>query len=305
MPFFSLIHSAPFLGGLCLLIGFSLIACLWLISKQKNQLKQKDNDYAAMSYQFQEANLDLEKHIMELDIMKTEIEKSNEELKQFCHIASHDLQEPLRKVINFGDFLQEEAAEKLTEEEKVYIQKMRSASQRMSRLIQSLLEYSRVGTKELKLEMLDLNEIIEEVSEDLEIRISETKGEIKYPHLPEIKGDYLRIKQLFQNLIGNGLKYHRLDQAPIINIKTQKISPNLCSIEVQDNGIGFDPSQSTRVFQPFTRLETKDKYEGTGIGLAICDKIVKLHNGKIEAFSEPGKGSTFKITLPITEGDHI
>jgi len=227
-----------------------------------------------------------------------ELQRSNKELEQFAYIASHDLQEPLRKVQAFGDRLVTKYKDAIDDKGKDYMARMQNAASRMQEMINGLLSYSRVSTKKKPFYEIDLGKIAEEVVSDLETRISREKGKVELEKLPTIKGDYLQIRQVFTNIISNGLKYHNPDIPPIVNVSAKCIDSE-CIISIKDNGIGFSQEHAENIFNPFVRLHGRGEFEGTGIGLAIVKKIVERHNGIIEARSEPGKGSTFIISLPL------
>ena len=226
------------------------------------------------------------------------LERSNRELQDFAYVASHDLQEPLRKVQAFGDILQTEYADKLGDGSE-YLDRMRRAAARMSTLIEDLLTFSRVSTRDPDNVPIDLNDVISGVVEDLESRIQQTKGTVTVGSLLPVLSDSTHMRQLFQNLIGNALKFHRADVPPVVSISCTLDDVEMNSIiTIADNGIGFDEKYLDRIFSVFQRLQGRDKYEGTGIGLAVCRKIVERYNGSITALSTPGQGSQFIITLP-------
>jgi len=237
----------------------------------------------------------------ELRESKLKLEKSNQALREFAAYASHDLGEPLRKVKMFGGWLQKESCY-FEEKQKDYLRRMINATDRMELLIKQLLEYSKVSFERLRLESCDLNEILSCVIDDLEIRLTETGGIIEYGELPSLLADKMLITQLFQNLIGNSLKYVRDGVTPKIKIRCH-VEGNLYKITLEDNGIGMDEKNLERIFKPFDRLHGRSEYEGSGIGLAICRKVVEVHRGSITAQSELGKGSTFIIKLPVQDSD--
>ncbi|MFH1075260.1 MAG: ATP-binding protein, partial [Pseudomonadota bacterium] len=228
--------------------------------------------------------------------------RSNRELEEFARVASHDLQEPLRKVRAFGDRLKEKYSSLMPEAGQEYIERMQSAAIRMQALIDDILTYSRVTTKAKPFTSISLREIVEELLVDMEVRIEKISAHIEIGELPVIEGDRSQISQLFMNIIGNAFKFHKKETPPIVKISQADSSDtpaNMCSILIEDNGIGFDTKYLDRIFQPFQRLHGRGEYEGSGIGLAICRKIVEHHNGTITARSLPGKGATFIISLPI------
>jgi signal transduction histidine kinase/DNA-binding NarL/FixJ family response regulator len=226
-----------------------------------------------------------------------ELERSNQALEEFTWIASHDLQEPLRKIKSFGRILETHLSADLGEEGQDYLKRMMSASERMQSLLQGLLEYARVSSEGEQFVHVDLNQVIEDVRSDVEVRILETGGKITVGMLPAVQGDPLQLRQLFQNLLVNALKYYQPGLPPQVTVTSRDNGNNL-EIAVQDNGIGFDPEQAVRLFTPFTRLHSKSEYEGVGMGLAICRKIVERHGGTIQAESTPGQGSIFRVHLP-------
>lgn len=235
-----------------------------------------------------------------------QLERSNQELQAFAYVASHDLQEPLRKVQAFGDRLKARCGEVLTAEGKDYLERMQNAANRMQNLINDLLLFSRVSTQEQPFERVDLNRVVREVLSDLEIRIQQTKGAIEIGPLPVVDADPLQMRQLFQNLLSNGLKFHRPEEPPVLRVSALIPSgvagPESCDILVADNGIGFEEKYLDRIFAVFQRLHGRTAYEGTGIGLAICRKITERHGGRITARSTPGQGATFVVTLPLPSG---
>jgi signal transduction histidine kinase len=232
-----------------------------------------------------------------------ELSRSNAELKQFAYTASHDLQEPLRKIKFFGERLLVNYRNALDEKACEYIERMNNAAVRMKNLIQALLEYSRVTTMARPFEPVDLNNIIKEVLGDLEVMIFTTKASIINENLPVVHADPLQMRQLFQNIIGNAIKYHKENISPLINIKSDLITidgRDFCEISIADNGIGFENKYADQIFELFQRLEGRSQYEGTGIGLAICKKISERHNGFIKAYGKLGEGSKFVVGLPMT-----
>ncbi len=235
-----------------------------------------------------------------------DLKRSNEELEQFASIASHDLQEPLRKIISFGDRVRERYADVLDETGKDYLKRMSSAAKRMQSMIDDLLMLSRITTRAQPFKPVNLTNIIKECISDLEIRIEKSMGKVEFEELPVIEADEVQMRQLFSNLISNGLKYHRPDIPPQIRIFLDKRDGMTINIHVSDNGIGFEKEYAEKVFLPFFRLHGRSQYEGSGIGLAICRKISERHKGKIEVRSEPEKGSVFTVTLPkLQEGENV
>jgi light-regulated signal transduction histidine kinase (bacteriophytochrome) len=226
------------------------------------------------------------------------LEQSNRDLEDFAHVISHDLQEPLRKIQIFGDRLITKFEASLSEEALEGILKIRRAAGRMQALVSDLLKYSRISYSPSGFSRLNLRTLILDVVSDLAVLCDEKEGKIEISELPEIGADRVQMHQLFQNLIANSLKY-RGEQKPLIRIFNIAASNGFCEIHVEDNGIGFDERYLNKIFKPFQRLHGKSSpYDGTGMGLAICRKIVERIGGSITASSAPGKGSTFIVKLP-------
>ncbi len=247
----------------------------------------------------------------ELEQSNQSLQRSNQELQDFAYVASHDLQEPLRKIQAFGNLLETEYGDAIGEGVD-YLTRMRKAAARMSTLIEDLLAFSRVTSKGREFCSVNLHTVVKEVIDDLEVRIADTKATIKIGELPTIHADAMQMRQLLQNLIANALKFSRVGIPPIVQIRivampksTAKIK--YCQLEIEDNGLGFDEKYLDRIFAVFQRLHTRDSFEGTGIGLAVCRKIVERHGGSITARSKLGHGSTFIILLPLRhkKGDCI
>lgn len=236
----------------------------------------------------------------ELHAYSKELARSNQELQDFAYVSSHDLQEPLRKIQAFGDLLDSEYGEQLGEGRE-YLTRMQGAALRMSTLIQDLLAFSRVSTKPNTRQDVDLNEVVSDVISDLEMRINDTEALVSVAKLPHVVADPTHMRQLFQNLIGNALKFHQPDVAPVIEVSATT-SSKWYEIRVKDNGIGFDMKYLERIFAVFQRLHGREVYDGTGIGLAVCRKIVERYNGTITAESQKNKGSTFIVRLPVGSG---
>ncbi len=229
-----------------------------------------------------------------------ELERSNQALQEFASIASHDMKEPLRKVISFGCLLREKHKDSLGDSGYDYLNRMIDAAQRMQSLLTSLLEYARVTMNPDPFKEVDLCDIIHEVLSDLEIRIKMCGGQVQIGELAAIQADPTQMHQLFQNLIANSLKFHKESEKPFVSVKSAVMNDGIVEISVEDNGIGFDETFADRIFAPFHRLCGRSEFEGTGMGLAICKKIVERHKGSITAKSAPGAGATFIIRLPAT-----
>lgn len=232
-----------------------------------------------------------------------ELKRSNKELSSFASTASHDLQEPLRKVIAFSELLKKSSPD-LDEQQKDYVERMQSATRRMQDFIRDLQEFSKVTTLKTHIraqpfEMVDLGRVVADVLSNLEIRIQEKGARIELGELPWIEAHKVQIEQLFLNLIGNALKFHKNDgAAPAVKITSFRNQQGQWEISVADNGIGFDAAHAERIFLPFERLCGRSEYEGNGIGLAICKGIVENHRGTLTVKSAVGEGSTFTVTLP-------
>lgn len=238
------------------------------------------------------------------------LERSNRELVDFAYVASHDLQEPLRKIEAFGDRLVKKYLSVLPEEGQMFVNRMQSAASRMRQLINDLLSYSRVTTAANPFAKVSLKDVMSGVLSDLQIRIEETNATVEVADLPVIEADSLQMRQLFQNLIGNALKFRKEGVDPAVKISVEPADPSALeipgpavTITVSDNGIGFDQQFKEQIFVIFQRLHSRSEYEGTGIGLATCRKIVERHQGLIDAIGVPGEGSTFKITVPISQNN--
>ncbi|BFM08523.1 sensor histidine kinase [Halioxenophilus aromaticivorans] len=233
----------------------------------------------------------------ELQHYSNELQRSNRELQDFAFVASHDLQEPLRKIQAFGGRIKTIYQGKLGDKED-YIDRMQAAAERMSRLIDDLLAFSRVSTRKEPFIEVDLNQVLADVTELLELKIQETHTAVSIDSLPTIDADPSQMRQLFQNLLTNAIKFVSPGQTPAISISCDTTDDEQTVIRIKDNGIGIEPQYLEKIFTPFQRLHGRDRYEGNGIGLAICRRIVERHQGSIEIHSEPSLGSTFVITLP-------
>ncbi len=247
-----------------------------------------------------EAYSDLEKRIEErtrdLQITNNHLLESNKELEQFAYVASHDLQEPLRKIINYSDRLTTLMTEEIPKD---YITRIHNSALRMKTVIEDLLQYSRISKYEREsFETICLNQLLTDIQSDLEIMITESNAQISIEDSCNILGNRSQIRHLFQNLITNAIKFSKKGQTPVITIKCAK-RPQGIEIAVADNGIGFDPQYAEKIFSPFQRLHRKEEYEGTGIGLAIVQRIVQNHNGRIVARSQVNQGATFILSLPL------
>jgi signal transduction histidine kinase len=226
-----------------------------------------------------------------------ELDRSNKELENFAHIASHDLQEPLRKINTYVKRLPDLIPE-LELKAKDCLHIIADATERMQDFIERVLQYSKVTKKERSFQDVYLGDIAHSALVDLEVLVTKTNGVVNIKELPTLQADPLQMYQLFQNLISNALKYHRPGIPPVINLSSSKIEDGYWALNVTDNGIGFDSKFSDKIFKLFERLHSQNEYSGTGIGLAICEKIAKLHKGEITVKTQINAGTTFIITLP-------
>ncbi|MBX2906368.1 MAG: response regulator [Taibaiella sp.] len=231
-----------------------------------------------------------------------ELKRSNESLQQFAHVASHDLKEPVRKIKTFSSRLQHEYGEALPEKGKLFLEKIHSATDRMYAMIEGVLNYSTIDAQDQHTTQVDLNEIIRNIEADLELSMQQKKAIIVKDNLPSIEGASVLLYQLFYNLIGNSLKFASTERTPVINIRcSDDRDGKYAKIELSDNGIGFASEYSRKIFNTFSRLNPKDQYEGTGLGLALCKKIAERHNGSIQARGEEREGAIFTILLPYRQ----
>ncbi len=260
------------------------------------------------------AELDLlvQERTAQLQASIIDLQRSNENLQQFAYVASHDLQEPLRKIQSFGDLLSSQYGIQLGQGID-HVQRMQKSASRMSMLIRDLLAFSRISTQQETNQLVPINEVLATVLGDLDLLVQETGAVIHVDPLPTVRGERSQLSQLFQNLVSNAIKFRRTDATPVLRI-TSKVLPagelptsvqparlvaSYNRIDIIDNGIGFDEKYLGRIFQVFQRLHNRANYPGTGIGLAICEKVVTNHNGVITATSQVGKGATFTVYLPV------
>ena len=269
-----------------ILILLSIIVWIIIIS-----IKNIDEAHQLIEIEYQ---MTLEDKVK---IRTKELEQSNKDLQQFAYVASHDLKEPLRMISSFLQLLEKRQADKLDEESKEFIEFAVTGAQRLDSLINDLLEYSKVANKKREFNNVNLNDILKQTILNLKSVINDNNAEITYNELPTIKGDEQLLTQLFQNLISNSIKYRR-EIIPKINISAMHESSQYL-FKLKDNGIGISPKHLDKIFTIFQRLHSKEEYEGTGIGLAIVQKIVHQHGGEVWAESKPGKGSTFYFTIPF------
>jgi light-regulated signal transduction histidine kinase (bacteriophytochrome) len=236
-----------------------------------------------------------------------ELQRSNEDLQQFAHVASHDLKEPVRKIKTFISRLEDNLEGKLDDSAKKFIDRIHVASDRMFNMIEGVLAYSKINADQQKPTVVDLNEVLKNIETDLEVSLQKTGGEIYYDNLPVLEGAQVLLYQLFYNLINNSIKFAKDDVPVKVKLSSKIIKQqdnDFAVITVEDNGIGFNENQAERIFETFTRLNSKDSYEGTGLGLSLCKKIVERHAGTITASGSPYNGAVFTIVLPLKQEEN-
>ena len=254
----------------------------------------------------------LEENNTELERLNKNLEISNHDLQQFASVASHDLQEPVRKMLLFANQLKMDRQDSLNETDLKKIDRIIGSATRMRTLIADVLNYSKLSANNKEFDAVDLHEVLNEILEDLEIVIEEKKAKVVVNELPIIEGNRGQLRQAFQNLISNALKFVKTDKPPVVEIKAKQLAEKkfdsvesedgrYCLIQVTDNGIGFDEKYIPNIFSLFERLNSKEKYDGSGIGLAITQKIIQKHNGLIHVRSREGIGSVFEIILPLSQ----
>jgi PAS domain S-box-containing protein len=239
-----------------------------------------------------------------VDERTNELQRSNHDLQQFAHVASHDLKEPVRKMTFYANRLMDEITEMLNQKQATYLNKIMAAAGRMRSMIDGVLTYSTMNASEQKVDEIDLNEIVSDVQSDLELLIAEKNAVIHSSELPKIEGAHILIHQLFYNLLSNALKFSDANRPPVLSITSGPASidsrPGV-AIKFTDNGIGFESDYAEAIFESFTRLNPRDKFDGTGLGLALCKRIAERHGGRIEAKSIKDVGSAFIVQLPRTQ----
>ncbi len=262
----------------------------------------KPYQYVSIRYEITQRKLAEE----QLRIYADKLETSNRELQDFASIAAHDLQEPLRKIQAFGDRLSTRHRNDLPVEAQDFLDRMLSSAKRMRKLIDDLLTYSRVTTQAKPFESISLNQVVQDVLSDLEIRIEQTQSKIEVSNLPVLDADPSQMRQLVQNLVANAIKFHQKNSTPVVKISATHTPPKrgsdgYCILSISDNGIGFEEKYLDRIFTIFQRLHGRHEYEGTGVGLAVCRRIAERHGGSITAKSQPGVGTEFLVTLPLPQ----
>jgi len=236
-----------------------------------------------------------------LQQITAEMQRSNTELEQFAYVISHDLQEPLRMISSYTQLLAKRYGKKLDDDADEFIGYAVDGAKRMQTLLHGLLEYSRVGTRGKPFSAVNCEHVVKQAMTNLKIAIEECNASVNYDTLPTVMGDEGQLVRLFQNLIGNAIKFRR-EEAPQVHISAQRRN-NIITFTVKDNGLGIDPQHSQSIFEIFRRLHTTEEYPGTGMGLAICKKIVERHGGHISVQSQPGQGSTFYFSIDMAGGE--
>ena len=266
-----------------------------------NQTEKQQNGKPVKIYGASQDVTELKISERNLKSYAARLEALNRDLESFSYIASHDLQAPLRKILQFGELVKTHTSLQVDEEVKEYIDRMQRAAVRMQSLISDLLAYSRVTNNLLSYRVIDLNQIVREVLDDLEAQIQASGAQVEVGDLPSLSAEPILMRQLFQNLIGNALKFHAPGKSPVVKIEAAFPTLKWVEIRVIDQGIGFDEQNLNKIFLPFERLHNRSEYEGSGIGLAICRKIVERHSGSITARSKAGEGATFIVALPVQQ----
>lgn len=247
---------------------------------------------------------EVKKRTHELKELNLSLQQSNNELQQFAHVASHDLKEPLRKIRTFTERLVDDQKTVFSSNAQLYVQKINSATDRMNSMIEGVLNYSMINADEQNIQLVDLNMVLENIESDLELVIREKSAVINRTALPEIDGAFVLLYQLFYNLINNSLKFTSPGRAPIISITSlsfENEGTTHVEIRIEDNGIGFEPHEAEKIFDTFSRLNSKDQFEGTGLGLSLCKRIVQRHHGTIEASGKKDQGAVFIVRLPLRQ----
>lgn len=293
--------------GVATFTGLLLVGAVFVLIQRATIRQQRNAEKLALTNE--ELESIISDRTREIERYSQELKRSNRELQDFAFVASHDLQEPLRKIRAFGDRLKDRYAPQLERGEGVnYINRMQSAAERMSLLISDLLQFSRASTHPSTFDKISLQQALDEVLDNLSETIAGRQATVDADPLPHIEADSTQMRQLFQNLLGNSLKFTEPEVKPRIRIgvetftnKTDSDSKLWCKITVQDNGIGFDERFAERIFTPFQRLHGRSEYSGSGIGLAVCRRVVERHGGSIRVRSGPAFGTTFSVYLPVTQ----
>lgn len=279
------------------LFYFIMIFSIWVYQRARIRANTQLLQHALV---LQNSEVQLKKQQSELQELVTKLAHSNTELERFAYVASHDMQEPLRMITNFSDLIAEEYGKHFDETGREYLAMVTSAATRMQALICDLLEYARLGNDATRFQDINVNEELKHVLENLSTAITEHKAAVSSDLLPNIWGNPIQFMRLLQNLIGNGLKYQNNDNKPSVHVAVKASEEGWC-FSVRDNGIGIKREYLDRIFEPFKRLHSWQQYQGTGLGLSVCKKIVEGHGGRIWAESEFGKGSVFYFTIPSND----
>lgn len=266
----------------------------------EQQVQQRTEELDATNEELKASNEELLTINDSLAHLNEQLEMSNENLNHFAHVASHDLKEPVRKIKTFLGMVTSDPDSALSNKAQLLLQRVTLATDRMFSMINGVLAYSAINSTNHAVQLVNLQDTVRTVITDLELMIEEKKAVIEYDRLPSVEGADILLYQLFSNLILNALKFSRKDVAPVIRL-TSVEQDFVARIVVSDNGLGFSQEQAEQIFQLFSRLHSKDKYEGTGLGLSLCRKIVQRHDGTIEATGQPQHGAVFTITLPFRQ----
>jgi two-component system, NtrC family, sensor kinase len=266
-------------------------------------LRRRHEELARTNAELKEARALADQLNAELEVKVGQLERSNRDLRDFAHVAAHDLQEPLRKIEAFGGRLASRYGDRLPEDGRMFIERMNDASGRMRRLITDLLGYARLNKNEAPFEPVDLRSVVRGVLSDLQVRIEETGADVRVGDLPTIDANPAQMRQLMQNLVANALKFRKPGTPPVVRIEAEIFNANDSAphvrLTVSDNGIGFDNASAGKLFQLFHRLHGRSEYDGTGVGLATCRRIADNHAGTITASGILGMGAAFEVTLPV------
>ena len=276
------------------LFAFSIAITTALLLWAERLITRYASNAARSQEEVRQLNSQLEQRI---EARTAQLQRSNEDLERFAYVASHDLQEPLRLVGSYVGLLAHRYRGKLDTDADSFIQFAVDGSKRMQNMIDDLLAYSRAGTQALNTSIVDMNSVLTQAVGNVQVAIEESDAEITWDAMPPIQADEIKLVQVFQNLFSNSIKFRNTDKPPRVHVASRKDGENWI-ITVQDNGIGFDPKYSDRIFMLFQRLHSVGKYPGTGLGLAIMKRIIELHGGTVSVDSTPGEGSTFYLTLP-------
>lgn len=294
----------PLMTGVVFLVGGAFVllvvrlgeVSMRELEQQRSQAMERSEQLAQVAAREKEARKQAED-------ANARLLRSNKELEQFAYVASHDLQEPLRKVKAFGQLLLDECGPQLDEGGQVYVDRMQKAALRMSTLIDDLLSYSRASRGEEPLAEVDLQVVMKEVLSDLEVHLKDSGGAVQVEQLPKLQARATQMRQLVQNLVGNALKFRKQGVAPLVTVSAKRLRSEQdlgpgWELSFSDNGVGFDPQHAEQIFGIFQRLYGRSEYAGTGVGLAIVQRIVENHGGYVRAEGRPGEGATFVVQLP-------